>query len=81
MTSGKPQNDLVEEKEDTLFLADDSSTSTSSSSSSEDTIDGVKLTGYTITIIVIFCVQIFICFAICVYSQNQIAAAKRETVT
>jgi hypothetical protein len=33
-------------------------------------VDGVKLTGYTIGIIVIFCLQIFFCIGICFYSQG-----------
>jgi len=43
-------------------------------------VDGVKLTGYTIGIIVIFCLQIFFCIGICFYSQGQVAKAKKESV-
>ena len=56
---------MIEEPE-TTFLA---ATSNSTSSDDDDTtVDGVKLDGYTITIIIVFCLQIFFCFAICVYS-------------
>ena len=53
----------------------------SSSSNSDDVdVDGVKLTGYTIGIIVIFCLQIFFCIGICFYSQGQVAKAKKESI-
>ena len=43
-------------------------------------VDVVKLTGYTIGIIVVFCLQIFFCIGICFYSQGQVAKAKKESV-
>lgn len=66
------QADKKVEEPETIELA--------TSSDDNVDVDGVKMTGYTIGIIIIFCLQIFFCIGICFYSQGQVAKAKKESV-